>query len=121
MSRKITPKQKGFVKTYLETGNGSFAAKENYDVTSDESARAIASQNLTKPNVIEYLESKASRASEIVFEIAEAGEMDNVRLSAAKDILDRAGYKAIEKSLTINVNIEEERNTLKLLIDSIKK
>lgn len=113
MSRKITPKQKDFADKYLETGNGSLAVKESYDVTTDESARAIASQNLTKPNVVEYLQSKADRAAEIIYSIAEHGESDPVRLSASKDILDRAGYGAVEKSMNVNVDVEELKQSIK--------
>lgn len=52
MSRTLTKKQKGFVADYVKTGNGSLAAKNNYDVVDDLTARVIASENLTKPNII---------------------------------------------------------------------
>lgn len=52
MTQRLTKKQKGFVKDYIETGIGSLAAKKNYAVTTDESARAVASQNLTKPQIL---------------------------------------------------------------------
>ncbi len=48
MAREATLKQKRFAKKYVETGNGSESAKAVYDVSTDESARAVASQNLTK-------------------------------------------------------------------------
>lgn len=51
MAREATLKQKRFAKKYVETGNGSESAKATYDVTTDESARAVASQNLTKEPV----------------------------------------------------------------------
>lgn len=106
MSRKITKKQKQFADKYMETGNGTQSALATYDTTDLNTAAAISSENLTKPKVIEYLQSKAERASEIIFEIAEEGESDNVRLGASKDILDRAGFKPTEKTLNINANIE---------------
>lgn len=52
MARNLTKKQKGFVKDYVETGIGSLAVKKNYDVSDDATARAIASENLTKPNIV---------------------------------------------------------------------
>lgn len=55
MATKLTKKQKGFVKDYVKTGIGSLAVKENYDVTDDNTARAIASENLTKPNIVEEI------------------------------------------------------------------
>ncbi len=53
MARTLTKKQKGFVKDYVATGIGSLAVKENYDVSTDETARAIAYENLTKPHIQE--------------------------------------------------------------------
>lgn len=106
MARTITPKQKKFADKYIETGNGSLAVKETYDVSTDESARAIASQNLTKPNVQEYLQSKAEIAASEVFRIVQHGESDDVRLKASKDILDRAGFKAIDRSISMVVEVE---------------
>lgn len=46
----------GFVKDYIETGNGSLAAKNNYDVANDNTARAIASENLTNPNIVKAID-----------------------------------------------------------------
>ena len=47
----LTPKQHGFVKDYLETGNASLAVKSNYNVKNDATARSIGRENLTKPNI----------------------------------------------------------------------
>lgn len=55
MARKITPKQKKFADAYLKLDNGTGAALAVYDVTTNESARAIASQNLAKPVIQNYL------------------------------------------------------------------
>lgn len=55
--RKLTVKQKKFVKEYvLNNGNGQEAAKAVYDVANDNVARNIASENLTKPNVKDAIE-----------------------------------------------------------------
>lgn len=106
MARTITPKQKKFAKAYIETGNATQSALIAYDTTSLDVAKNIGSENLTKPNVQEYIQSKAEVAAEIVFTIAQHGESDDVRLKASKDILDRAGYKAVDKSVVMNVAIE---------------
>lgn len=55
MARVLTKKQKGFVKDYAKTGNGRLAAENNYNVSSKESARVVASEVLTSPNVIKAL------------------------------------------------------------------
>lgn len=110
MARGLTKKQKGFVKDYLETGNGTQSALKNYDTTDYKTASVIATENLEKPRVIAYLESKAEKAAEFVYQLAESGENENVRLGASKDILDRAGFKPVEKSLSVNANVEVAPN-----------
>lgn len=63
---KLTKKQRGFVRDYLATGSGQEAALKNYNLgklggkDAGNSARAIASENLTKPNVIEAIEKALS-------------------------------------------------------------
>ncbi len=106
MANKITPKQKKFAQGYLETGNGTHAALEVYDTESENVAASIASENLRKPKVIAYLESKAERASERIVELSEQDEALPVALGASKDILDRAGFRPIEKSQNINLNLD---------------
>lgn len=55
--KKLTVKQTKFVKAYVANdGNGQEAAKIAYDVANDNSARQIASETLTKPNVKEAIE-----------------------------------------------------------------
>lgn len=56
---KLTKKQRGFVKDYVATGNGEKAALNNYQIESSNPgnvARSIASENLTKPNIIEAIQ-----------------------------------------------------------------
>lgn len=53
MKEKLTPKQKKFAVEFLISGNITDAAKKaGY---SERSARQIGSLNLTKPNVVEYM------------------------------------------------------------------
>lgn len=51
MANKLTKKQSGFVKTYVQTGIATLAAKKNFDVTNDNSARAVGSRALANANV----------------------------------------------------------------------
>lgn len=51
MANKLTKKQSGFVKTYVQTGIATLAAKKNFDVTTDGSARAVGSRALANANV----------------------------------------------------------------------
>lgn len=48
---KLTLKQQRFVAEYLKDGNGSRSALKVYNAKNDLTARVIASENLTKPNV----------------------------------------------------------------------
>ncbi len=52
---KLTKKQRGFVKDYLETGNGTKAALNNYDTDNPKVAQVIASENLSKPMIVNAL------------------------------------------------------------------
>lgn len=103
-----TMKQKKFADKYLETGNGRQSVMGVYDVKSPEVADSIASENLRKPKVIEYLESKAEKVSENMVKLALNAGSESVQFQASKDILDRAGYKPVEKSQSLNLNIDVE-------------
>lgn len=106
MAKRLTKKEKAFAQEYLETGVGTTAALKVYDTEDYNTAGVIAHENLKKPKVIAYLESKAEKAAEFVYNLAEKGENENVRLGASKDILDRAGYKPVEKSLSVNASVD---------------
>ncbi len=51
MTERLTKKEKGFVKDFVETGNGTKSALNNYDTDDDNVAANIASVNLTKPKI----------------------------------------------------------------------
>lgn len=53
---KLTKKQKGFVKDYVKSGNGTQAALKNYDVANEHTAAVIASENLTKPEIVKSIQ-----------------------------------------------------------------
>lgn len=53
---RLTRKQLGFVKDYVETGNGTKAALRNYDVVDDNTAASIASENLRKPQIVQAVQ-----------------------------------------------------------------
>ena len=93
MSEFLTKKEKEFADEYLETRNGTKAALKAYDTNSENMAAVLASRTIRKDKVRAYLEEKAEIASQVIFELATTSQQDNVRLGAAKDILDRAGHK----------------------------
>ncbi len=53
---KLTPKQKAFADAYIETGNQTEAARRaGY---SEKCAKQVASENMTKPDVFAYIQSR---------------------------------------------------------------
>lgn len=56
MATKLTKKQKGFVKDYALTENGTEAVMNHYDVKDNIVAKSIASENLTKPYIREAID-----------------------------------------------------------------
>lgn len=134
MANKLTKKQKGFVDEYIKTGIGVEAALKNYETTDNNTARSIASENLTKPNIVKaiadaipdelltqrHLELLNKREVEIKYNSV-TKQFDKVELGpetkAVSKALDMA-YKikstyAPEKSLTMNINVEELRDLIK--------
>lgn len=114
---KLTKKEKDFADAYIETGNGTQSALKAYDTDSPNVASAIAVGNLRKQRVQEYLEDKAEVAASIIFSLAQSSENDAVRLNASKDIMDRSGYKPVEKSINLNVEAEITNPKAKELAD----
>ena len=109
---KLTFKQKGFVRDYLETGNGVMSALKNYNIKSKDKvnvANVIAVENLRKPTIKEALASHARDAESMIYKLSQTAEAEPVRLGASKDILDRAGFKPIEKTESVIVNVNNER------------
>jgi len=110
MSRKPTKKQVAFAEQYAITGNGKQSAEIAGYTGSDNVLRSIASENLTKPSVIHLLDDKktdlvelfrdnAQTCFQVLMDIVNNDKMSVfARLSAAKDILDRAGYKPTDKT-----------------------
>jgi hypothetical protein len=122
MARKITPKQKEFAEAIADGATGVEAALKVYEVKShkddEASARAIASQNLTKPIVLQYLEElgfSEENADRVVAEILNnKHEEGSTRLSAADKIYKRMGSYAAEKSfnLTTTATVDELKSII---------
>lgn len=105
---KITLKNQKLVTAYIDNGgNGTQAAIDaGYNVSKRSSATKIAYQVLNKPSVREYLELHAEKAAQNIAKMADDAENEAVRLNANKDILDRAGYKPIDRAQNVNVNVD---------------
>lgn len=100
--KKLTDKQKQFVKNYADEGNRLKAVKEAYNAKDTASASVIGNNLMKLPHVQQavaamrrkYLK-EAPRAFDVVRELMNDQETPaNVRLSSAQDIQDRAGLGA---------------------------
>lgn len=123
MAKDFTKKMKGFADDYLETGNGTQSALNNYDIKGKnprKTASVIAVENLAKPSVMDYLERNAIGAVSRIVELSELAENESVKLNANKDILDRAGYRPVEKTESLSLNIES-RNSANPELEAIRK
>lgn len=70
--RRLTEKQRRFCDYYIETGNATEAAlRAGY---SEKTARFIAAENLTKPNVSEYIKVRLKK-------------LEDARIADAKEVL----------------------------------
>ena len=95
--RGLTPKQRKLADEYLKTGNMTQSALKVYNTTSIDVAKNIGSETLKKPNVRAYFKEKADEVSREMLKMAMKDEIDAVKYNACKDMLDRAGYKAIDQ------------------------
>lgn len=94
---KLTPKQKAFVREYKKNGgNGTQAAiKAGY---SEKTARKIASENVTKPDIQEALKQEEKKMQEkYEYTIDDmVRELDDVKMKADAEQNRQAQIKAIE-------------------------
>ena len=87
--RKLTVKQKRFVKEYVKNdGNGTRAALATYNTTDLDTARAIGSENLAKPSIKEAIE-QALIKHEITMDAAVKPIADG--LHATREIMTTKG------------------------------
>ncbi len=105
MNRKLTTKQRKFVRGYLDTGNASLAVKNSYKIKNDATARAIGSENLTKPNIqqtiMEALDAQgltnnhlAGKVAELVNAQRKITILRNGELEAVEEKIDTSAVKA---------------------------
>ena len=113
--QRITKKQKLLVDTIVANGCSVKKASEIAGYAKGESGRVTASKTLRLPHIQEYMQQRiresiglnATIASKKVLDLASSAKSEYVQLEASKDILDRAGYKPIDKAMhLVSGNIE---------------
>lgn len=130
---KLTKKQKGFVKDYIETENGAQAVMNHYDVKDNIVAKSIASENLTKPYIITAIEKVklsiaerlpdellAEKHLELLHKTDEKGALDVQAVTKGLDMAYKLkGSYAGEKSTNLNLNVDVKTDNKDL--DDVRK
>ena len=106
LQRKLTTKQMALVDTLVATGCTITQASSQAGYARGESGRVTASKALKLPHVQQYMMMRvqdtiglnATKAVAQVSKLATSAKSEYVQLEASKDILDRAGYKPIERA-----------------------
>ena len=104
--RKLTKRQSALVDTLVATGCSIKNAAEEAGYAAGESGRVSASKTLRLPHVQEYMMVRSNEtmglnatvAAARVLTLAQGAKSEYVQLEASKDILDRAGFKPIDRS-----------------------
>ena len=104
--RKLTKKQTCLVDTLVATGCTLREAATEAGYAEGESGRVTASKTIRLPHVQSYMMQRvneqlgmdATVAAERVMNVATGARSEYVQLDASKDILDRAGFKPIDRS-----------------------
>lgn len=111
--RKLTKKQRDFIEEYIANKeNGTQAALKVYE-TNETTAASIAYENLRKPqiqaeidarykDIQEQFQQNSQLALNRILELVTNASDEKVALAASKDILDRAGHKPVEKSVSLS-------------------
>ncbi len=116
---KLTAKQRAFVDNLFlpNVTQTEAAVKAGY---AEGVAHVTASRTLKLPHVQEYLKTcvqegiavSAVKAIGVVDDLQDTAKSDYVKLQAAQDVLDRAGYKPVEKhahavrgELVVNIDL----------------
>ena len=108
--RKITDQQQAFIDHYVLTGDGTNSAeKAGYKNP------VVRGSEMKKKYRVEIMEATKGALGELApvlmkaaVDIALENENPRVRLTAIQDLLDRAGYKPVEKSVTEVSHVETQ-------------
>lgn len=103
---KLTDKQMALVDTLVATGCSIKEAAHEAGYAQGESGRVTATKTLRLPHVQSYMMQRVSEtlglnatfAASKLLNLARGAKSEYVQLEASKDILDRAGFKPVDKS-----------------------
>ena len=111
----LTEQRKHFVEAYCRLGNGTLAAKEaGYKDSPSLVNQASKLKRELSSEIAEELTanfmSAAPKALSILMDLAENSASDSVKFQASKDLLDRAGFRPIDR----REEIRPQRTTAEL-------
>ena len=119
MTYRLTTKQKALVDTLVASGGSITDASKQAGYSAGESGRVTASKALRLPHVQQYmmtcineqLSMNATKALSKLVNLSDKAKSEYVQLEASKDLLDRAGFKAVDRVMhnhigSISVNID---------------
>ena len=98
----LTEQKKQFVEAYCRLGNGTLAAKEaGYKdspslVNQASKLKRELSAEISEELTANFL-SAAPKALSILMDLAENSASDSVKFQASKDLLDRVGFRPIDR------------------------
>ena len=100
--RHLTEQRKHFVEAYCRLGNGTLAAKEaGYKDSPSLVNQASKLKRELSAEISQELRSSfmnaAPKALSILMDLAENSASDSVKFQASKDLLDRAGFRPIDR------------------------
>ena len=110
----LTEQRKHFVEAYCRLGNGTLAAKEaGYKNSPSLPNQASKLKRELAPEICEELKvnflNLAPKALNILTDLAQNSSSDSVRFQAAKDFLDRAGFRPIDQREEIRPQRSKEQ------------
>lgn len=116
--KPLTTKQKAFADALINNKKMSAtqAVKSAYNTTTDLAARSIASENLTKPNIISYLADHSDLTEQVItntikeYQLSDDIKQRSLAVDSAKWVHDKIHGKAKQqidvRSQAITLNID---------------
>ncbi len=104
----LTKKEKGFVKDYIKTGNGTQAALNNYDTEDENMAAVIASKNIRKDKIIKSIAERLpdDLLEQRHLELLNKREFHKVGEGKEEHIVEQPETQAVSKALDMAYKIK---------------
>lgn len=109
---KLTRKQKGFIRDYVKTGNGTQAIMNNYDLDNskipEKTASVMAVENLAKPSIAKAIAERLpdDLLEERHLELLNKREITIIEKDGEKEIIDQPETQAVSKALDMAYKIK---------------